>query len=448
MKNLLSASTLATTQAILSAAVLFLILHSPVNASERVALVIGNADYEETPLYNPLNDAKAISERLRAFDFDVVVALDADLATMQGAVLDFIEKIERTSTALVFYAGHGIQANGRNYLLPVDAQLKNEKSLRFEALELNDILEELEEAQARINIVILDACRNNPFERKFRGGSRGLAVVDAAQGTLIAYATAPGSVASDGDGNNGLYTQELLKALEQPGLKVEEVFKEVRRNVSFSSAGEQVPWESSSLTGDFVFNHSSNVVVSSAATQAPTPDGAQMQSPTRPESSAEILFWETVKDSASADDYRDYLAQYPQGIYASIAKRRIETGQPDVKNSCDDLSGHWSAALAGDDNPACRDSFVIEQTGEHEYDMQYAVCGAMDAVTNIKGKGTFKDDTLSFKWRSLPCSGTTEYRLNSQCDAGTGRIVKRGGLPGVCNLFVNKNVSIEVRKDS
>lgn len=424
-------------------------LLTPVIASERVALVIGNAAYEETPLYNPHNDAKAISAKLREFDFDVVMALDADLATMQEAVLDFINKIERTSTALVFYAGHGIQANGRNYLLPVDARLKSEKSLRFEALELNDILEELEEAQARINIVILDACRNNPFERKFRGGSRGLAVIDAAQGTLIAYATAPGSVASDGDGSNGLYTQELLKALEQPGLKVEEVFKAVRREVSFSSGGEQIPWESSSLTGDFVFNRDQPVIRptlgnDSKIAAATTPPQNQANT----QQSAEILFWETVKDGDSSDDYRDYLEKYPNGLFASIAKRRVEIAPEPQKHSCADLSGHWSAALTGDENPKCRDSFTIERTGDNEYDIQYAVCGSMDAVTNIKGKGTFEDETLSFKWRSMPCSGTTEYRLNSQCDAGSGRVVKRGGLPGVCSLFVNKNLTVEVRKDS
>ena len=415
---------------------------SQVFAAERIALVIGNADYAEAPLFNPLNDAKAMGAKLRQVGFEVVEVTDADLETMQQAVMDFMNEVTPESTALVFYAGHGIQANGRNYLIPVDATLKSERALRFEALELNDILEELEEIEAKINIVILDACRNNPFARRFRGGSRGLAVVDAAQGTLIAYATAPGSVASDGHGDNGLYTQELLRALEQPGLKVEEVFKNVRREVAELSGGEQVPWESSSLVGDFVFNQS--VEINNAITlNTPVSDSASKVALAL---KADQLLWEAIADSTDARDFSDYLARYPDGVFAGIASRRLQTlSEP---GGCDDLSGEWQAWLQNSDEQGCRDSFSIRRSGDQVYDIDYAVCGAMDAVTNIRGEGTFANNVLSFKWRSAPCSGTTEYTLDNQCRTGTGRVVKRGGFPGVCSLFVNKNLVVDVERQS
>ena len=408
-------------------------------ASDRIALVIGNASYQESPLSNPINDARAMSKQLERFDFEVIQAIDADLSTMQQAVLDFMKRVNTESTALVFYAGHGIQANGRNYLLPIDATLKSERALRFEALELGDILEELEETEARINIVILDACRNNPFERRFRGGARGLAVVDAAQGTLIAYATAPGSVASDGLGENGLYTQELLKALDQPGLKVEEVFKSVRRQVSEASGGEQIPWESSSLVGDFVFN--------TAPIAKLTPAIANQTQAAYPRPEKEMLFWQSIENSQDQADFKDYLDQYPSGTFSGIASRRIALLDTPDSPGCDDLTGRWYASLVDAEENSCRDTFTVRHGKKSEYDIDYAVCGALDSVTNIRGKGTFVDNTLNFSWRSMPCSGTTEYELDNQCRTGTGRVVKRGGLPGVCNLFVNKNLVVNVERE-
>lgn len=417
-----------------------LLSHSVI-ASERIALVIGNADYKDAPLVNPINDARDMATKLREFQFDVVEAIDADLETMQTAVLDFMRRIDTDSTVLVYFAGHGIQANGRNYLLPVDATLKDERSLRFEAMELADILEELEEFEAKISIVILDACRNNPFQRKFRGSKRGLAVVDAAQGTLIAYATAPGSVASDGLGENGLYTQELLKAMNQPGLKVEEVFKIVRREVSEASGGEQIPWESSSLVGDFVFNH--NAAPSDNANLAPPTIVSSGPTPAE----IELTFWQAIETSGNIEDFADYLNRYPEGTFASIANRRIDSLTEAPGPGCGDLTGRWYASLVDAPEGSCRDTFTISNKKNDTYDIDYAVCGALDAVTNIRGKGTVSNSTLTFKWRSMPCSGTTEYLLDDRCQVGTGRVVKRGGLPGVCNMFVSKNVVVNVERE-
>ncbi len=412
-----------------------------VQANERIALVIGNAAYPEAPLVNPINDARAMAQKLRGFGFDVVEAVDADLETMQTSVLDFMQRITTDSTVLVYYAGHGIQANGRNYLIPVDATLESERALRFESMELADILEELEEFEAKISVVILDACRNNPFQRKFRGGARGLAVVDAAQGTLIAYATSPGSVASDGSGDNGLYTQALLRAMDQPGLKVEEVFKRVRREVSEASGGEQIPWESSSLVGDLIFNQT-NISAESVALNTGVPI---YSGPTAAE--IELTFWQAIEQSDNVADFEDYLVRYPSGTFASLASRRIDSLRVAPGPGCEDLTGRWYAYLPDTPVDACKDTFTLSNKEDDRYDIQYAMCGAMDAVTNIRGTGTVSGSTLSFKWRSMPCSGTTEYILDDACQVGTGRVVKRGGLPGVCNMFVNKNIVVNVERE-
>ncbi len=221
-------------------------------AEVKVALVVGNAAYPAAPLRNPVNDASAIASRLKAIGFDVTLKTNVTQREMTRAVSQFGQAIKPGSVALFYYAGHGMQVRGRNFLIPVDADIQSEASVRSEAVDLDLVLEQL--GPSRLGMVILDACRNNPFEGRFRSSrGSGLAQVDAPKGTLLAYATAPGKVASDGDGANGLYTAELLKAMDTPGAKVEDVFKAVRVNVIKATAGEQVPWESSSLTGDYYF---------------------------------------------------------------------------------------------------------------------------------------------------------------------------------------------------
>lgn len=280
--------------------------------SARVALVIGNGAYHEAPLRNPVSDARSMSERLTKLGFEVITVENASRDAMEHAILDFASRLQSETMGLFYYAGHGLQSRGRNYLLPVDADVDSERALRFEAIDVQTVLEEMAFAANRINIVILDACRNNPFERRFRGGSRGLAAIDAAGGTLIAYATAPGAVAADGDGDNGLYTSELLAALEVPDLKAEEVFKRVRVAVSERTHGAQIPWESSSLTGDFVFHPGKTAPQGTSAAPAPRPGGGY-----------EALFWETIKESENPEDFRAYLRQYPHGVFASLAQIRV-----------------------------------------------------------------------------------------------------------------------------
>ncbi len=283
-------------------------------ADKRVALVIGNAAYRDAPLKNPVNDARAVAAKLRELGFQVIARENATREAMGAALGELTGKLSPGSVALIYYAGHGIQSRGRNYLIPVDVSLKTEGELGFQAVDVGLLTAELEQAQTRVSLVILDACRNNPFERRMRGASHGLAAVDAAQGTLIAYATAPGSVAADGDGANGVYTTALLRALSIPNLKAEEVFKRVRIEVAERTKKQQTPWESSSLTGDFYF-----LPMSGAPEAGPASTGAAKND----DAAVELTFWNTVKDSRDPNDFREYLRQFPRGRFVGLAKNRL-----------------------------------------------------------------------------------------------------------------------------
>jgi formylglycine-generating enzyme required for sulfatase activity len=225
----------------------------PTAPEARVALVIGNAAYADSPLRNPVNDARDMATALRAVGFQVDLLLDADRPRMFKAVRDFGQRINGGGVGLFYYAGHGMAVKGNNYLVPVATDIAGEDEVEVQALSVQSVLNKMEAAKNRLNILILDACRNNPFGHAFRSGGRGLAQMDAPAGSFIAYATAPGSLASDGQSSHGLYTQHLLQAMKLPGLTVEQVFKRVRVEVKLASKDQQVPWDSSSLTGDFYF---------------------------------------------------------------------------------------------------------------------------------------------------------------------------------------------------
>lgn len=224
-----------------------------VSGERRIALVIGNAAYGEAPLRNPVNDARAVSEALKACGFQVAKLENADRNAMFTAVRDFGTKIMQGGVGLFYFAGHGMQVKGKNYLIPVGADIRMEDEVAVQALEVDLVLAKMESARNRLNLLILDACRNNPFGRSFRSSASGLAQMDAPVGSYVAFATAPGKTAFDGSGVNGLYTQHLLANLRTPGLKVEDVFKRVRTGVLKDTNGAQVPWDSSSMTGDFYF---------------------------------------------------------------------------------------------------------------------------------------------------------------------------------------------------
>jgi tetratricopeptide (TPR) repeat protein len=215
---------------------------------KRYALVIGNSNYNKEigTLKNPLNDATDVATELRKSNFEVQLVTNATYVQMREAMRKFHEKLTAgpvdKTVGLFYYAGHGVAYQDENYLVPIDADVKFE-----------DDITRMERSNSRMNIVILDACRNNPFPATTRSVSSGLSEMKRARGSFIAYATAPGSVASDGTGRNGLYTQELLKALRKPGLTIEQVFKEVRMNVMRLSGDKQYTWDSSNIIGEFYF---------------------------------------------------------------------------------------------------------------------------------------------------------------------------------------------------
>lgn len=224
---------------------------------KRVALVIGNGAYRRGALLNPVNDARVIAAELRKANFQVIVVENADRLKMLNAIDAFGNAIKKDGVALVFYAGHGMQVKGENYLIPVDADPKGENDVTFMTINLGQVLSKLEDAKSRVNIVVLDACRDNPFARSWRSTRGGLASIDAPSGTVIAYATAPGKTAADGAGANGLYTSYFVKQLAIPNQKLEDVLKNTRKGVAAASNNQQIPWDSSSLTGDFYFRVSS-----------------------------------------------------------------------------------------------------------------------------------------------------------------------------------------------
>lgn len=222
-------------------------------SEQRVALVIGNSAYKASPLKNPANDATDMAAALKELGFKVTLRTDASQRQMKQALREFAQDLRRGGVGLFYFAGHGVQSKGRNFLIPIGANVETEAELEDESVDANLVLSYMDEAQNRVNIVVLDACRNNPFARSFRSASRGLAQMDAAKGSFVAFATAPGSVAADGDGRNGVYTEHLLASLKQPDGDIDKVFRRVAADVSTVTGGKQVPWVASSLTGDFYF---------------------------------------------------------------------------------------------------------------------------------------------------------------------------------------------------
>jgi uncharacterized caspase-like protein len=222
-------------------------------AERRVALVIGNSAYKQAPLLNPGNDARAMAQVLRESGFAVKELRNLNQAGMRRAIREFGDDIAKGGVGLFFFAGHGMQIRGRNFLIPVGSDIEREDEVEDQAVDARLVLEKMASAKNALNIVILDACRNNPFISSFRSSIVGLAAMDAPAGTLVAFSTAPGQVAADGTGDNGLYTQHLVSYMREPGLKVEDVFKRVRSAVRQESGGRQTPWENTSLEADFYF---------------------------------------------------------------------------------------------------------------------------------------------------------------------------------------------------
>ncbi len=302
---------------------------------KRVALIIGNAAYPTGRLSNPVNDARGMAQALRQLGFEVLSYENVNYTQFRRAVAAFGEKLANGGAGVFYYSGHGMQVEGKNFMIPIDAEIKSQRYVDAETVDVNSVLAQMDQAKNRLNIIILDACRDNPFARKFRGGSRGLAFMDAPTGSFIAYATAPGSTADDGEpGQNGIYTAELLKAMREPNLRIEEVFKKVRQGVLTRTGGRQNPWEASSLTGDFVFSLSGGGAI---ASRPPEPARPIYQAP-KP-TTEEVPILGSLSLSSRFDGVEVWLDDQRIG--------EIRSGRALVVNNLEARAHHLRARKAG-----------------------------------------------------------------------------------------------------
>ena len=316
----------------------------PTYADTRVALVVGNSDYQYIPrLTNPTNDAKLIAETLTGLGFKLVgggAQLDVNKAQFDQAVQDFGNAALNADVALFYYAGHGVQVNGANYLVPISANPTKQADVDFQMLDVNLVLRQMEGARTHLNIVVLDACRNNPFGgRGLRAANGGLAQIQAPEGTIISFATQPGNVAQDGADGDSPYSKALAKSMRKPGLDIFRTFNDVGLSVSWATNGEQQPWMSMSpITGEFHFvalpdTPKPDLMVEqgrySDAKVAQFPD-----SPLRKDAEQGIaalaaapapdqIAWDMVKDSKDPDELRRFIQRFPNSAQHSKAEQRI-----------------------------------------------------------------------------------------------------------------------------
>jgi hypothetical protein len=312
-----------------AAASVALFMATPASAERRVAIVIGNGAYKSvTPLPNPALDAKAMAELLRGMNFDVVEGTDLGHSAMTDSLREFANKAAGADVALFFYAGHGISVRGKNYLIPVDADLKSELDVTLGSpINVEDTISQTM-AEAKTKLVLLDACRDNPFATRIRSAGQrkrtvdipnGLAKMESSRGTLIAFATAPENTALDGKaGEHSPFTKALLANVAEPGLEIRLALTKVRAQVAEETREVQVPWESTNLTGFFYMNPVNVAALPNAGPGVdPQPRGTLVGT------EAEIEYWRTVKDSKNVEELKYYLIKFPNGTYAGLARSRI-----------------------------------------------------------------------------------------------------------------------------
>lgn len=299
------------------------------HSAKRIALIIGNSAYQNVAeLQNPKNDAIAMSKKLASLDFEVIEGIDLDHAAMRKTVRQFISKLDGAELALFFYAGHGLQVNGNNYMAPIDASLRNQYDLEFETIPMNLILSAMEQ-NVKTNMVFLDACRDNPLATNLARSmgtrsaavGRGLASLGSGIGTFVSFSTQPGNVALDGNGINSPYTTALIKHLGTPGEDLTRNMINVRRAVLKATNGKQVPWEHSSLTGEVVLKEKPKPVLK----PAPKPKVAEVVKPASPpkaDNTVELAYWDSIQNS-NAEYFEIYLKRYPKGLFADIAHLKI-----------------------------------------------------------------------------------------------------------------------------
>jgi len=372
---------------------------APPEAQRRTALVIGNSSYPNAPLVNAVNDAHAMAEVLREAGFTVLLHTEVDQRRMQLALREFGERLKAAGgTGLFFFAGHGVQIKGRNFLIPAHADIAHEDEVAYAALDAQAVLDKMESAGTGTNIVILDACRNNPFARSMRSAQQGLAQMDAPVGTLVSFATAPGSVALDNVPGlrNGLFTTHLLEAIRRPAQKVEDVLKQVRGAVLKASSNRQVPWESSALVGDFYFHPPR----ADAGRPAPAPATAEVAAvDTR--AAVEEALWEAVRDSQSRAEVQAYLNRYPDGRHAGAARRRLlELAQP-AAGGTGNAGGATEPTASGEAASAAAAALAAAAVWREEEQARWGTAGSALRPPNPRRNAASFSEGDRFRYRKL-----------------------------------------------
>jgi hypothetical protein len=323
----------------------------------KLALIIGNSKYSRVEgLLNPANDARALAEALVASGFSVDVQLDLGQREMAAAIDAYVKALAtRECVGLFYYAGHGLQLNWQNYLVPVDAAIEKVADIPARNIAVGTVIDGMRRAANPMNIIILDACRENPFAAHMRLEQVGLGQMDAPRGTLLAYATAPGNLASDGIGAHGLYSEQLLREMRTPGAKIEDVFKRVRLGVRLASHGRQVPWESTSLEEDFYFN---------------PPEQLRKLSREQEERAfaEERASYEKAREAGEAPALRDYLHRYPSGRFVELAQLQLDEalarqGEKRVEAVPSEGNPFTSGSARGDTNFKVGDRFAYKVSG-------------------------------------------------------------------------------------
>jgi Caspase domain/Putative peptidoglycan binding domain len=378
-------------------------------ADKRVAFVVGNGAYKNVPaLPNPAVDAKSMAKLLRNVGFEVVEGSNLSRDKMTEKLLDFGKKAEAADVALFFYAGHGIAVNGTNYLLPVDADLKSEMDVKLGAAINVDLTLEQTMGDAKVKLVFLDACRDNPFATKIRSAKAtrsvnvqtGLAEMKSGQGTLLAFATGPGQTALDGEaGTNSPFTRALLANIAQPGVEIQQAMTKVRAQVNDETAKNQLPWGHTNLTGSVYLNPAKG-----GASEVPnTPVAAG------PTSEVELEFWRSIKDSNKVEELNAYLTNYPNGTFKPIALARIASLQDGPSTATRNLttgSAPDPATFTEEGTQVTEDQLGLSKTQRRDVQRRLTGLGF-----DVKATGKFDDDTRAVmtRWQAARGYPRTGY---------------------------------------
>jgi len=394
--------------AALSAASLLISASTDAFADKRVAFVVGNGAYKNVPaLPNPAVDAKSMAKLLRNVGFDVVEGSNLSRDKMTEKLLDFGKKAEGADVALFFYAGHGIAVNGTNYLLPVDADLKSEMDVKLGAAINVDTTLEQTMGDAKVKLVFLDACRDNPFAAKIRSAKAtrsvnvqtGLAEMKSGEGTLLAFATGPGQTALDGEaGTNSPFTRALLANIAQPGVEIQQAMTKVRAQVNEETSKGQLPWGHTNLIGSVYLNPAK-----AAGTSPEAPNETSTAA-----SEVELEFWRSIKDSNKVEEFNAYLTNYPNGTFKSIALSRIAALQDGPSNATRNLTtGAIDQAVFSEEaTQVTEDQLGLSKTQRRDVQRRLTSLGF-----DIKATGKFDEETRAVinRWQAARGYPKTGY---------------------------------------